>query len=207
MVHWVKKCRLLFNIWRGRICYSLPISTDGNGCVCVRVRMTNENEESTNILSMRSLTIFPLIFENEKMIYRLDKSQCWIFKWYFYDNIFFRWFLPMWWGCERASVVVHVLSIYVCGRSICSQMVLYHSLAIGLASTQHKHSPCWIIILDFTAFFGVCACILSFLPLLHGICDTIASDASIQPLYLLLSATSTIWHLVFVNAERKIIWL
>lgn len=88
MVHWVKKCRLLFNIWRGRICYSQPISTDGNGCVCVRVRMTNENEESTNILSMRSLTIFPLIFENEKMIYRLDKSQCWIFKWYFYDNIF-----------------------------------------------------------------------------------------------------------------------
>lgn len=34
-------------------------------------------------------------------------------------------------------------------------MVLYHSLAIALASTQHKHSPYRIIILDLAIFFRI----------------------------------------------------
>lgn len=38
-------------------------------------------------------------------------------------------------------------------RSICSDGLIYHSFAIALASTQHKHSPQRIIILDLANFF------------------------------------------------------
>lgn len=95
-------------------------------------------------------------------------------------------------------------------RSMCfagvryAQMVLYHfTLSFGLASTQHKHFPYWIIILDFAAFFsffffGVFVssfffvpCV-EFAPIISPLSFLSRRSICYQP-----SAIFCIWYLVF----------
>lgn len=78
-----------------------------------------------------------------------------------------------------------------------AQMVLYHS-AIALASSQHKHSPYRIIILDFAIFFYSS----SSPPKLNSNRLDCLQWLAISSEYLLL--VLRIWHLVFVWCMRKI---
>lgn len=68
-------------------------------------------------------------------------------------------------------------------------MVLYHSTCFGVASTQHKHSPYWIIIFGPRIFFS---------PMKWN---------RRQFLYLFLTSLHfrilVVWHLVFVSEKHR----
>lgn len=145
------------------------------------------------------------------------------FRWLYFGGVYQYMFVRV---CVRACkcCTYFILSFATFDNA---QMVLYHSLAIGLASTyKHKHthiirthninkSPYWIIILDFTLFFFCCCFVFFFFFTIY------LPNGNMRRLLLSLSVNafsmayrppsppppfSHFWHLVFVNALEQRGW-